>query len=172
MRKKRKKVRRTSSPVALQDFCPELLKQYVKNPHQDILRQLWDNWDMVCPQEIIDLVKPYSYKGKVLYLGADNPLDLQETRMYYAELLERMNVFLEAYGLANYFERLEFSLIRGKKSLLEYKGIPKHLKNVFPPRPKRYGEKIDFHGMKSIERCYEAFCKRLDYEEKLKNTDN
>lgn len=171
MRKKFQKEKRISAPLAIQDLCPALLKKYTRQPHQDILRNLWDNWDMVCPEEIISFVKPYSYKGTVLYLGADNPADLQEIRMYYAELLERINVFLEAYGLKNYFARLDFSLLHGKKSLLEREAIPEHISNVFPPRPQNYGKKIDFHGNKSIERCYEAFCKRLDYEEKIKKQE-
>lgn len=166
MRKKFYKQRRVSSPLAIGELCPQFLKKFPSHPHQDILRSLWDNWDMVCPEEIISLIKPYSYKGRVLYLGAENPTDLQEIRMYYAELLERMNVFLASYGLENYFERLEFSLMHGKKSLLEREAIPQHITHGYLPRPKNYGQKIDFHGNKSLERCYEAFCKRLDFEEK------
>lgn len=168
MRKKFQKVKRVSSPLAIQELCPAFLQKYARQPHQDVLKNLWENWDMVCPEEIISFIKPYSYKDKVLYLGADNPSDLQEIRMYYAELLERINVFLEAYGLKNYFERLEFSLSRGRKSLLERESIPEHITNTYPPRPQNYGQKIDFHGNRSLERCYEAFCKRLDYEEKIK----
>lgn len=168
MRKKFQKEKRKSSPLAIQELCSLLLEKYGQPPHQDILRNLWDNWDMVCPEEIIPFIKPYAYKGTVLYLGAETPADLQEIRMYYGELLERINVFLQAYGLKNYFERLEFSLMGGKKSLLERASIPQHITSTFPPRPHNYGQKIDFHGNKSIERCYEAFCKRLDYEEKIK----
>lgn len=168
MRKKFQKLKRKSSPLAIQELYPALIEKYNRHPHQDILRNLWDNWDMVCPEEIIPFIKPYAYKGTVLYLGAENPADLQEIRMYYAELLERINIFLEAYGLQNYFERLEFSLMQGKKSLLERTAIPQHITAVFPPRPQNYGQKIDFHGNKSLERCYEAFCKCLDYEEKIK----
>ncbi len=166
MRKKFQKQRRISSPLAIGELYPELIKKFSPHPHQDILRDLWDNWDMVCPEEIIPFIKPYSYKGRVLYLGAENPMDLQEIRMYYAELLERINVFLASYGLENCFERLEFSLIHGKKSLLEREAIPQHITNVYPPRPQNYGQEIDFHGNKSLERCYEAFCNRLDFEEK------
>lgn len=168
MRKKFQKERRSSAPLAIGELCPALLKKYSHQPNQDILRNLWDNWDMVCPEEIISIIKPYSYKGRVLYLGAENPTDLQEIRMYYAELLERINVFLASYGLEKYFDRLEFSLVHGKKSLLERETIPQHITNTFPTRPKKYGQKIDFHGNKSLERCYEAFCNRLDYEEKMK----
>lgn len=168
MRKKFQKQRRVSSPLSIGELCPQLIKKFAIPPHQDILRDLWNNWDMVCPEEIISLISPYSCKGRVLYLGAENPVDLQEIRMYYAELLERINVFLASYGLENYFERLEFSLLHGKKSLLEREAIPQHITNVYPPRPKNYGQKIDFHGNKSLERCYEAFCKRLDFEGKSK----
>lgn len=167
MRRKHEKKIRRSVPVPIQDFCADLIKKYAKNPHQDILRELWDNWDMVCPQEVYSLVKPFAYKGKTLFLGADNPVDLQEIRMYYAEILEHVNIFLDSYGLNNYFEKLEFSLIQGKKSLLERESMPEHFQRCFPPRPREYGGKIDFHGNKSLERCYEAYCNCLDLEEKL-----
>lgn len=165
MRKKKQKTLRKSSPVALKDFYGDFIQRYDKKPEHALLRQLWDNWDMVCPEEIYGLAKPYAYKGKVLFVGAETPLDLQEIRMYYADLLERIQVFLRAYGLETYFEKLEFSLLNGKKSLLDREKMPDHFVQWFPQRPKRYGKKIDFHGSKSLERCYEAYCNCLKNEE-------
>lgn len=167
MGKKRQKIIRNSSPLALKDFYADFIKRCGISPEQEQLRHLWDNWDMVCPEDIYGLAKPYACKGKILCIGAETPLDLQEIRMYYTELLERINVFLLAYGLENYFEKLEFSLLRGKKSLLERQGLPEHFVREFPKRPETYGKKVDFHGIKSLERCYEAYCNCLKNEEKI-----
>lgn len=164
---RKQKQRRIAKPVAIQDFCQDLLQQYAKNPHQDSLRYLWENWDMVVGDELVLLAKPLGNKGKILLIGADNPVDLQEIRMYYMDILERANEFLKAFSLDNYFEKIEFSLMNGKNSLGEKKELPCHFNNILPPRPKKYGGKIDFKGNKSLERCYQAFCNRLDYEKKM-----
>lgn len=171
MRKKKQKTVRKSSPAALKDFYGDFIKRYDKNLEHELLRQLWDNWDMVCPAEIYGIAKPYAYKGRILFIGAENPTDVQEIRMYYADLLERIQVFLRAYGLETYFEKLEFSLLNGKKSLLDRAKMPDHFVQWFPQRPKAYGKKIDFHGCKSLERCYEAYCNCLKKEENLKKDD-
>lgn len=168
MAKKHSKAKRNSSPQLIGDFCPDFIKKYAKSPHLDVFRELWDNWDLVCPGEVLSLAKPCGIKGKSLLIGADTPLDLQEVRMYYSEILERANVFLKSYGLEDYFEKIEMTLLQGKKSLLEREKMPEHFVNVLPPRPQKYGGKIDFRGNKSLQRCYEAFCRRLDLEKGLK----
>lgn len=165
---KKIKRHRISKPVAIQDFCTDLLQKYAKSPHQESLKYLWENWDMIVGEDLLPLAKPLGNKGKILIIGADNPMDLQEIRMYYTEILERANEFLKAFDLVDYFEKIEFSLMKGKNSLTEKEHIPEHFNNILPPRPKKYGGKIDFKGNKSLEKCYEAFCNRLEYEKKIK----
>lgn len=163
--KRKKQEKRIAEPVQFVDFVDDVLDTLAQNPHQAQLAELWNNWVLIVGEELIAYAKPIGERNGTLCVGAENSLQLQEIRMHYEEILARANAFMKAFGYKDFFKKLECSLLKKKKSTLKKKiSLPQHLNYYKPPRPKKYGEYIDFKENTSLARCYAAYCAALDAE--------
>lgn len=70
------------------------------------LERLWQSWSSVVGEDLALMARPLGHKEKTLLLGADDSMDMQEVRLREAEILERVNGFLQT----EYFSRLKVGL--------------------------------------------------------------
>lgn len=162
-----KSKRHVGEPTMFGDFADKFLLDLARHPHQLEHSVLWENWSIVLGEELAIQVKPIGVRNQTLCIGAEDNMQLQEIRMEYGEILERVNAFMKAFGHNEHFQKLEFSLLQGKSSLTDKKNIPNHLVGAKAPRPKHYGGNIDFKENQSIADCYAEYCNLLDEESEL-----
>lgn len=176
MRKKRsfnKRFIRHGKPEALSSMLQAFVLSRAKDPEQANLHELWQNWEMVLGDELALLAKPLGTRARTLIIGTSNNLELQEVRMQYDEILARTNAFMKFFSHDAYFNKIEFSLFRGKTELDKKISLPKHITGILPPRPKTDTYKaIDFGNNHALALCYEAYCARLEKENTQKKHIN
>lgn len=168
MRKKnyfRKRFIRKSQPKLLGSMLQSFVLSRAKDPEQANLHELWKHWEMVLGDELASLAKPLGSRARTLLIGTSNNLELQEVRMQYDDILARANAFMKAFAHEAYFNKVEFSLFRGKSELDKKIELPSHLNGILPPRPNSDTYKsIDFGDNHALALCYEAYCARLEKE--------
>ncbi len=88
----------------------EVLSQVLAGLGADPVRmrliQLWRNWEMVMGPELAPLARPLGHRGDVLLIGAEDAMLMQELHLQSAEILERVNAFMEG----SYFACVKVSL--------------------------------------------------------------
>lgn len=162
-----KKRHHIASPQQIQDILDGFILSRAKNPEQANFHELWVHWSMVVGDDLAELAKPLGVRNKTLRIGANNNLELQEIRMQYDDILNRSNAFMKAFGHDAFFEKLEFCLFQGKTPITTKRILPQHLNYKEPAHPSNIGNaSIDFKDNHALARCYEAYCKRLEYEKK------
>ena len=77
------------------------------------LQQLWLNWDMVMGPDLAPLARPMGHHRDLLLIGAEDAMLAQELHLMSAELLERVNAFMET----PFFNGVKVSLLMGKQGL-------------------------------------------------------
>lgn len=77
------------------------------------LVELWRHWAMVMGEELAGLAFPLGQKDEVLLIGAGDNLALQELSFFSAEILCRVNAFLEEPVFAS----VQLSLLQGRATL-------------------------------------------------------
>lgn len=126
------------------------------------LNALWLNWDIVLGDDLAGLGKPLSYKNKILIIGAEDSMALQDLSMQATDILERANAFMNQ----EYFEKIRVVLMQGKRALNEAR-VPRSPRPPARPlpRPPRLGGLMgrlpdDF----PLKDCYETYCKLFGLE--------
>jgi len=156
-----------ASPQHIQTLLDGFILSRAKNPEQADFHELWANWPMILGEDLAEVAKPLGVRNKTLRIGAHNNFELQEIRMQYDDILSRANAFMKAFGHHEFFEKLEFCLFQGKSPITVKKELPQHLNYTHPPRPHTIGNTtIDFKDNHALAKCYEAYCKRLEDENK------
>ncbi|MDD2966340.1 MAG: DUF721 domain-containing protein [Desulfovibrionaceae bacterium] len=82
-------------------------------PEQMRLMHLWENWGMVMGADLAALAWPLGHKGRVLLVGGEDPMAMQELQFQTEEILERVNAFMEE----DYFSAVKVSSSMGKRPL-------------------------------------------------------
>ena len=102
--------------------CPEQLR----------LMHLWENWSMVMGADLAALAWPLGHKGSILLVGGEDPMAMQELQFQTAEILERVNAFMEE----DFFSAVKVSSCMGKRPLdVPLPPEPLYLPQEDCPRP-------------------------------------
>lgn len=172
MRKKKyfkKRFIRHGKPEILSSMLQAFVLSRAKDPEQANLHELWKNWQMVLGDELAAIAKPLGTRSRTLLIGTSNNLELQEVRMQYDDILNRANAFMKVFSHNAYFDKVEFSLFRGKSELDKKISLPQHITGILPPRPKTDTyQAIDFGDNHALALCYKAYCAQLDKEKNNK----
>ena len=162
-----RKHRPSTSLQPIQNMLEDFILSRAKNADQANFHELWVNWAMVLGDDLAELAKPLGVRNKILRIGANSNIELQEIRMQHDDILGRANAFMKAFGHDDFFEKLEFTLFQGKSPISPGQELPKHLNYARPAHPQNIGNaNIDFKDNHALARCYEAYCKQLENENK------
>ena len=128
---------------------------------QGKLTALWKSWEQVMGEELACLGYPLGHKERVLTIGADDSMALQELSLQAAEILDRANAFMGS----EYFENVRVLLMQGKEALAGSKSSEKNTPLLeLQPADDPFNEitslgahigKLDPDS--PITRCYETF---------------
>ena len=151
----RKKENRVQRLVSARDAAALFLQNRGKDD-QLLLSAFWDNWPMIAGEELASLAQPLGHKDKILLLGADDNMAMQELSLQAPELLERANAFMDRL----FFERVKVVLLQGKRplSVKRPRRSTEPETSLLPPRPPRLGAllgKLD--PASPVARCSEAY---------------
>lgn len=135
----------------------EVLSQVLEGLGADPVRmrliQLWRNWEMVMGPELAPLARPLGHRGDVLLIGAEDAMLMQELHLQSAEILERVNAFMEG----PYFACVKVSLCFQKTAL-------DAIRAPAPPPPlPTLRPRLDGSALRSmrpdspVARCYARF---------------
>jgi len=123
-------------------------------PREDALTPLWQNWNIVL-DDLSERVFPMGAKQKTLLLGVEDNMEMQEMRMEYNSILDRVNSFMLYTGEKKYFDKLEFSLLRGRTPMKGENVLPEISRSatlyVHPSR------RPDLISGSLLEKLYEAY---------------
>jgi hypothetical protein len=100
------KKRRLRSMRLAGDMASDLLERLGGREQRRIV-QLWRNWKMVMGADLCDLAIPVDARGRVLLIGGEDNMAMQELVCQIPEILERVNAFMDA----PHFERVEVQLL-------------------------------------------------------------
>ncbi len=124
--------KRVFAMTSFKDGIGGLLSRLDTKSQLPLLR-LWQHWSMVLGEELSSLALPLGVRGDTLLIGATDTLALQELSYSKADILERVNIFLEAVPEAPVLQRLELSLDFGRTALC---GIASATPPPPPPKQK------------------------------------
>ena len=128
-----------------------LLRRY---PDKVRLARLWWNWGMVMGPELAPLAWPLGECKRVLLVGGEDSMVMQELVMLRDEILERANAFMDE----RFFTDVHVSLSLGKRPLdgLTSPIVRRRARKILP--------KLDGSALRGVNpdspaaRCYAAFC--------------
>ena len=128
-------------------------------PEAGHLFRLWQNWGMVMGPELADLAIPLGTRHKMLLVGGEDNMALQELSYYAEEILERVNAFMDAPSFAPCFERVELHLLSQRQRLDAPPAIqPATRRRLLPFRPAALsGTALAAEADSPVKRAYEAF---------------
>ncbi|GFH63389.1 MAG: conserved hypothetical protein [Candidatus Desulfovibrio kirbyi] len=95
------------------DILANVLQALGLTPEKERLAQLWNNWAMVLGPEFGPLALPLGRRRDALLVAAEDAMSAQELHLQSAELLERVNAFMET----SCFRKISVSLLLGEKTL-------------------------------------------------------
>lgn len=93
----------------------QLLQAMGGSPGRSRLAILWQSWQEAIGPELAEIAQPLGSRGKILFIGAEDAIQMQELQFLSEDLLDRVNDFL---GLP-YFESVRFTIFGGKICLSE-----------------------------------------------------
>lgn len=96
----------------LESLVGEFLGRQPERKSRNLV-ELWRHWAMVMGEELAGLAFPLGQKDEVLLIGAEDNLALQELSFFSAEILCRVNAFLEEPVFAS----VQLSLLQGRATL-------------------------------------------------------
>jgi hypothetical protein len=123
---------------------------------QGRLVQLWRHWRTVMGPDLADLAIPLGTRKRVLLVGGEDTLAIQELSYQVPEMLERVNAFMTE----DQFDKVELRLAPGNENPaagLTGTDVPAGFgPRPLPPRP------ADLGGLRlppgsPVERCYAAY---------------
>lgn len=123
------------------------------------LTRLWGNWNMVMGPDLAALAIPLGSRKRVLLVGGEDNMAMQELMYQIPEMLERVNAFMDS----EYFAQVEVRLLLGREALdarlarAEQAAAPRPTASL-PPRPERLGGLLGQLDPESpVGRCYAAY---------------
>lgn len=102
---KKNKIERISTPRQIGDEVFILLKAMGGSPERARLASLWRDWDKVMGAEFASTI-PLGHHERILFLGVEDAMEIQELSLQSALILERVNAYMEK----EYFSRLRISI--------------------------------------------------------------
>ena len=150
--------RKYGMPEALRPTLEAFLRRAGK-PEQLLLTRLWQHWDLVMGAELSGLAWPLGERNRILLVGGEDAMAMQELSLLSHEILERANAFMEK----DYFTGVKVSLSLGKAALDRVS----HAAHS-PPGRVRLEEGARLQGQylrdmpadSAVARCYAAFVAR------------
>lgn len=135
-----------------------LLLERIGGREQGRLVQLWRNWSMVMGPDLAGLAIPLGSRKRVLIVGGEDNMAMQELTYQIPEMLERANAFMDA----EHFDKIELRLLLGREALdtlIADADVPTGPRpKPLPPRPKRLGELLgQFDPESPVGRCYATY---------------
>jgi hypothetical protein len=132
---------------------------------QGRLTRLWRNWRMVMGPDLADLAIPLGTRKRVLLVGGEDAMALQELSFHIPDMLERANAFMDAER----FDKIELRLTPGLETRARLTGadVPSGFRPApLPPRPADLGGLTDLLPPDSpIGRCYAAYLRLFSQSE-------
>lgn len=104
-RKHKNKIERISRPAPIGDEVFNLLKTMGGNSGRIRLAALWKDWNKVMGEEFAWTV-PLGHHDKILFLGVEDAMEIQELGLQSELILERVNAYMEE----EYFSRLRITI--------------------------------------------------------------
>ncbi len=138
--------------IALERFLKRIGK-----PEQMLLIQLWQHWEMVMGADITALAWPLGSKNRVLLVGGEDAMSIQEISYMHHEMLERANAFMGS----DYFIDVKARLSLDKKPLHALT-LPQKAQRVSLEAPHPLsGKYLDSMPQDSpVARCYATYLRR------------
>lgn len=166
-----RKRQKDSHPVAASDVLASVLAGLGAAPGlgeaQARLRLLWQNWEMVMGPDLALLAHPLGHHRDLLLVGAEDAMLAQELHLMGAEMLERVNAFMEC----PFFNGVKVELLMGKKGLNKTATTVTHAsgntrdwrsaQKPSPPSPSAEGRFLTTMDASSpVARAYARFVRR------------
>jgi len=147
-------MRESPTARALAAFLPEFVQRKLDAGFAFRLVGLWRNWAEVVGPEVAELARPLGHRKRILLVGAEDSLALQEVGYYSPEILERVNAFLGEES----FDKVQADLLLGRAPLDTVGVAPPVHRMGLPPRPAELGGLGRLKQDDSaIGRCYRAY---------------
>ena len=116
-------------------------------------------WSEIVGPETAELLRPLGHKRRDLYLGADDPVALQEMFFAAPEILSLVNAALGNEA----FDRVRFDLLGGRVPLDALRAVPPRFSTPAEKRPEQLGGltgKLDPNS--PVGRCYAKYVAYFD----------
>ena len=116
-------------------------------------------WSEIVGPETAELLRPLGHKRRALYLGADDPVALQEMLFAAPEILSLVNAALGNEA----FDRVRFDLLGGRVPLDALRAVPPRFSTPAEKRPEQLGGltgKLDPNS--PVGRCYAKYVAYFD----------
>ncbi len=126
------------------------------------ISQLWRNWSMVMGEDLAQLALPLGSRGPILLVGAEDNMAMSELTYAIAEILERVNAFMDS----DYFTKVELHLVMGKNTLDTLPAITTLRPRAIPQAPPgltgihlqaQGGKPPLFDPESPVAKCYQAY---------------
>lgn len=141
--------------VSIKEQIETILLDLSNGSEEKLLVELWKNWEMVMGPQLAGIAYPLGRREKILIIGGEDTMALQELSFMKDELLERVNAFIDN----PFFDKVELQLCMGRQldcnRQVVQDNIPKKVKI-----PKQYNKGNDILGLDNdspISRCYRAY---------------
>ncbi|SDN50494.1 Protein of unknown function [Desulfonauticus submarinus] len=118
----------------MEDFY-KFLNKTIKNKEKLKLVILWKKWEEVLGLPLAEYVLPLGHQERVLIVGSEDALVLQEAHFVSQEILLRVNNFLGE----QVFDKVRVKLLRGKTPLNRIKVSAPELRRYVIKKPKNLG---------------------------------
>ena len=148
--------RRSGKTSSLSEGLESWLSAHGMEPRNDLLTQLWKNWEIVMGPDIAALAHPLGHRGDILLIGGDDSCAMQELSYAVPEILERVNAFMNE----EMFRKVELHLLMGRDSLCRV-DITQPPSLPPPPRPPRLG-RLKLPPDSPVAACYAAYVRCFD----------
>lgn len=117
------------------------------------LTRLWASWREVVGEPLAEYVWPLGHRERVLLLGGEDAVVLQEANFLVPEILKRVNQFLGG----NVFDKVNLELVRGR-SPLDGIRVGEVYKKQLMPRPEPLGNLTSILPQDNpVGSCYRAY---------------
>lgn len=158
---KARKGNRVKEVLHVREAIQNALARLAGSEEHQQLRQLWQHWAMVMGDDLCEMALPLGHRKSILLVGAEDHLALQELSFYTAEILDRVNAFMDA----PFFEKVELHLLLGRESLKTASVLPVTQSPLGAPAPMQRPPGLDgsFAATPGLDpespvvKCYEAY---------------
>lgn len=130
----------------------------IGKPEQARLIRLWQNWPMVMGPELASMAWPLGHRNRVLLVGGEDAMSMQELSLQSGEILERVNAFMDE----SFFSEVRVSLALGKNPLDSAMAVPApRVRPMLERGVAPSGVYLDvMDSRSSVARCYALFAQK------------